>query len=419
MKNLKSVLGVAALAAVLGTTLASSNVLAWGDSAGGRRTYTKAEINSGVIDDKIILNSISDNETVGDERYFVQARADGTNDLWRTSDVTVEDGKTYVVRMYVHNNNRLGTDRIAENVKAQFTVPSDSAKSITVGGIVTSSNATPNKIWDEVVLKADTKFHLEYVAGSAHLGSNGKANGALSDALVNGGTLIGYDALDGKLPGCFQYGAFVSFKVKVVYDYDFTIAKNVRMAGDKTWLKQVTAKEGDTVEYMITYKNTSDVNELNVQLIEKLGSNQTYVPGSTILYNGNHKEGVKIQSDTLTTTGIAIGDYAPGAIAYVVFQVKVKNNNLGCGADNVLRSWTQGYIGQNNTMKQDYSDIIVHPGCPETPEKPPVEPENPPVTPETPPVLPQTGAASIAGTVLGVGSLATSAGAYLVSRKRF
>ena len=74
MKNIKSVLGLAAVAAVAGTTLTATNVLAWGDSDGGRKTYTIEEINNGAIDDKIVLNSISNNPDLN-EIYFVQARA--------------------------------------------------------------------------------------------------------------------------------------------------------------------------------------------------------------------------------------------------------------------------------------------------------------------------------------------------------
>ncbi|MBQ3464265.1 DUF11 domain-containing protein [Candidatus Saccharibacteria bacterium] len=416
MKHLKSLLGLAALTAVLGTSVVSSNVLAWGDSAGGRQTYTIDQINKGAIDNKIVLNSISDNPTVGNELYFVQARAESdSNNSWNANALTVEDGKTYVVRMYVHNNNRFGKDMVAKNVKASFIIPTNSAKELSINGVVSSSNATPSKVWDDVVFKSENTFHLEYISGTAHIGSNGKANGALSDKLVNGGTLIGYDALDGQIPGCFEYSAFISFKVKVVYDYDFTIEKKVRViGGEENWFDEVRAKVGDTVEYKITYKNTSNSTEKDVQIIELLGSDLKYIAGTTKLYNSNHKNGITLSSDDLTKTGINIGDYAPGAGAVILFRAKVVDKNLGCGADNVLRSWTQGYIGKNNTMKQDYADVLVHPACPEKP----VEPEKPPVEPETPPVLPETGPTAVAATVLGAGSLTTAAGAFITSRKK-
>lgn len=422
MKNLKTVSGLAALAVFAGSTLAPVDVLAWGDNSGnsdGRPTYTINQINNGAIDDQIVLNSISDNPTVGNELYFVQAREDGTEDLWNADSLSVEDGKTYVVRMYVHNNNRFGTDKIAKDVTAKFIVPTESSNELSVNGVISSSNATPSKVWDDVVFKSDSAFHLTYVTGSAHIGSNGAVNGALSDNLVGEGTLLGYDSLNGELPGCFGYSAFVSFKVKVDYDYDFTVEKKVRViGGEKGWFDQVYANVGDTVEYKISYKNTSNVTETNVQLFEKLGSDLEYIPGTTKLYNANNTSGIVLSSDNLTTSGINIGDYAAGTNATVTFRAKVVNSNLGCGADNVLRSWAQGYISTNDTMKQDYADVIVRPACPETPAEP-EQPVSPQTGEELPAELPNTGAGSIAASVVGAGSLVTSAGAYLASRKRF
>nr|MBR3257088.1 DUF11 domain-containing protein [Candidatus Saccharibacteria bacterium] len=426
MKNIKAVLGLAAFAAVAGTTLVAPSVFAWGDSANGRPTYTNDQINNGAIDDKIVLNSISDNPTVGNELYFVQVREDGTEDLWKPSEITVEDGKTYEIRMYVHNNNRKGTEMVAKDVFAKFIVPTSSAKELSVNGVLSASNATPNKVWDDVVLKGNSNFHLTYVSGSAKIENKTAISGTkLADSIVGNGVTLGYDSLNGDLPGCYGYSAFVGIKVKVTYDYDFSVEKKVRViGGEKNWFDQVYAKIGDTVEYKISYKNTSSVSEKNVVILEKLGSNLEYVKGSTKLYNSNNKEGVAISSDNLTTSGIGIGDYAAGTNATITFRAVVKNNNFGCGADNVLRSWSQGYIGKNDTMKQDYADVLVHPACPEntTPETPTPTP----VTPETPAkqttttvtVLPETGAGSIAAGVLGAGSLVTSAGAYLTSRKK-
>ena len=411
MKNIKSVLGVAAVAALAGTTLVATNVSAWGDSDGGRRTYTIEEINNGAIDDKIVLNSISDNPDMN-ELYFVQARAADAANVWNANDIEVENGKEYVVRLYVHNNNPRGTEMVAKDVFANVNVPTDSGKSITVTGTVSASNATPSKVWDEVVFKSSTNtFHLDYVEGSALIENKGKIGGTtLSDNLVMGGTTLGYDSLNGELPGCFGYSAFITFRVKAVFEYDFTVTKQVRIKGEKDWQKQVYAKVGDTVEYKITYKNTSDSREADVVLFDKLGSNQTYVKGSTKLYNSNHKEGITLSSDGLTTDeGINIGNYAAGGSAVVTFEVVMKDDNLGCGGDNVLRSWAQGYIGHDATMRQDYADVLIYKACPKN---------DTPVDPVKPEELPSTGASDIAVTALGAGSAVTAGGYYLTSRKK-
>ena len=413
MKNIKSVLGVAVVTAIAGTALVASNASAWGDVDGGRKSYTIEEINKGAIDDQIVLNSISDNPDLN-ELYFVQARAADAKNVWNANDIEVENGKEYIVRLYVHNNNPRGTEMVAKGVTANVNVPTESGKSITVTGTISAENSKPAKVWDEVVFKSSTNtFHLEYVKGSALIENNGAVNNTkLSDNLVMGGTTLGYDSLNGEIPGCFQYASIVTFRVKAIYDYDFSVTKLVRLAGETEWKKQVYAKVGDTVEYKITYKNTSDSLEENVVLFDKLGSNQTYVPGSTKLYNSNYKDGLALKDGLTTSEGINIGDYKANAAAVVTFQVTMQDDNLGCGGDNVLRSWAQGYIGHDETMKQDYADVLIYKGCPKNED---------PVTPVTPtdPVLPSTGASDIAATALGAGSLVTAAGYALTSRKRF
>ena len=159
-------------------------VLAWGDNGdydnGHRRSYTVEEIESGILGNEIIFNSISISEPIGgDERAFVAARENtginaGKDNKWTSiNDVKVEDGKEYIVRMYVHNNNPNGYDAIAENTRVKFNIPSASDKSVKVNGFISSSNANPSEYVDYVNFVSDTNFHLEYVYGSALLENNG------------------------------------------------------------------------------------------------------------------------------------------------------------------------------------------------------------------------------------------------------
>ena len=61
-------------------------------------------------------------------------------------------------------------------------------------------------VWDEAYGKASHgDVALRYVPGTAKIFSNGAVNGqALSDNLFKNGTPLGYDKLDGNLPGCNQ-----------------------------------------------------------------------------------------------------------------------------------------------------------------------------------------------------------------------
>lgn len=349
-------------------------VSAWGDNGGGRPSYTYEQINQGVLGDKIVFNSISDGVT-GDEKNFVGARENtgvsaGKDNVWDGNDITVENGKEYWVRLYVHNNSPKGMDAVAENVRVAFNIPQKSAKDIELNGFINSSNATPSEYWDYVNFHSDTAFHLEYVYGSAILENNaiGKSveNGGtgayhLSDDIVkaaSGGTLIGYDKIDGRIPGCDQYAAYVAIRVKVVYDTDYTVDKKVRIKGDadQDWKEQVDAKIGDEVEFKIQYVNTSDHNQTHVGIRDVLSANLEYVPGSTILLNANHPNGAKVNSDEVVNTGIAIGDYAPGANGVVYFNAKVVDQNLVCGK-NTMTNWGQVIIDKSGI--QDWARVVV------------------------------------------------------------
>lgn len=379
---IKSMLTIAASAIILaGIAITPINVLAWGDNEGGRDEYTIAEINRIYENgewpkDKIVFNSISDS-VIGHEFNFVAAREciiqdDGRanplpeGEYWNGNDIDVEDGKTYIIRLYVHNNNPYGTSNngagVAENVKVSFNIPSVSSKQVTVHGFILSSNATPSEYFDYINFNSEIPFHLEYIYGSALLENNSIGVGGLtlSDDIVqakSGGILIGYDALDGRIPGCFQYAGYVTIQVKVVFDYDYVIENEVRLSDskDKTWHKAVEAKVGDKVEFLIGYYNTSGFTQTDVAIRDYLPNNLKYIEGSTKLRNSNHPDGVTMNSNALTDGGIKIGSYGSGANAYVMFTAKVVDKNLSDGTDSLV-NYALG--GAGNIMIED--SAIVH-----------------------------------------------------------
>ena len=196
----------------------------WGDNIGGRTSYTIEEINEGKLYDQIIFNTISDS-TIGDEKNFVGAREDkeqtpGETRYWNGNLIDVDIGKEYVIRIYGHNNSPRGYNKVAEDVEIQFQIPSESGKSIAVHGLLSSSNANPSVYWDGVVFTCDTPFHLEYVQGSALFENNGVGAGGfqLPDDIVNNWVTVGYDKIDGRIPGCYQYSFYATIRVKIVED---------------------------------------------------------------------------------------------------------------------------------------------------------------------------------------------------------
>ena len=167
-KIYKSILGVTSAVVILAGTLTPVIVNAWGDSSNSRPSYTLDQVNAGKLGDKIVLNSITNNKVIGDEKNFVGAKVAGANvSTWNANTINVKDGETYTIRLYVHNNNPKGRKAVAEGVKATFSIPTTVAKSQTIVGYIDASNASPKRYWDEVVLNASENVYLEYVAGSA------------------------------------------------------------------------------------------------------------------------------------------------------------------------------------------------------------------------------------------------------------
>lgn len=364
---------------------------AWGDNIGGRDTYSLQEVNEGALGDTIAFNSISFQDsdytwykeatgenlpsgTITEEVNYVGARMVGENqgaqNVWNGNEIEAVDGEFYYIRLYAHNNNPGGYDAVAEDTKVFFNIPQESAARIRVNGYITSSNAYPSEYVDYVDFVAEQPFHLEYVYGSALLENNGiGADGGiqLSDDIAapeSGGVLIGYDELDGRVPGCYQYANYITIMVKVVYDYSFTLDTQVRLAGsaDESWQKEGAAEIGDTVEFQLTYENTDDLTQEGVVIRSMLPDNLEYVSGSTVLYNVNHPNGLVLDTDAVVAdNGINIGAYTAGSNAYIRFTAKVVDEDLAWGS-NTLVNWGRASVGE--TVQQDAASVIVQNNTP-------------------------------------------------------
>lgn len=417
-KIYKGILGVSAAVVVLAGTLTPVMVNAWGDSNNGRPSYTIAEINSGKIDDIITFNSISDGK-IGDEKNFVGAKVAGASvDTWNANTIDVKDGETYTIRLYVHNNNPLGTKAIAEGVKATFSIPTTVSDSQTIVGYLDSSNATPTRYWDEVTLKASENIYLEYVDGSAKYTNDKMGTVALPNEVVTSGATLGYEALDGKIPGCYGYDGVVTIDVKVHKSVASKLSKTVRIKGTKTWSESVDAKVGDEVEYQIEYVNLLSDTVNNVMIRDILPTNVEYVNDSTYLYNANYQSGVLLSDNTVTTSGINIGSYSAKGNAYVRFTGKVVDKTLACGS-NQLVNWASSTV--NGAVTKDDASVMVDKNDESCKEKPvdPTPTKDTPVQPtETPTTIVETGPGTIVTGAIGAGSVVTTLGYYIASRKK-
>lgn len=313
----------------------------------------------------VTFNSMTDNPKYGDERNFVRVKEAGASNSTYSDSATLQPGKEYEVMIFFHNNanqdlNASGQG-IAKGAYMRAELPAVVNGSAVSNGIVGATNANPKEVFDDVTLKSSSAVALRYVPNSAKITSNGAVNGkTLPDTLVTTGAALGYDSLNGELPGCEQYSGYVIYRFKADQP-NFNVSKKVRLSGTKEWSESVAAQPGDTVDFNIEYKNIGTTWQENVILKDKLPAGLTYVPGSTMLANANNPKGMKV-SDGVTDKGINIGNYNKDSNAFIKFSAKVaENDQLPTCGKNTLTNVAR--IETDNGNKEDNADVVVDKKC--------------------------------------------------------
>ena len=381
---------------VLSVLLIPVAVFAWGPD---RPTYTME-----VPADHVTFNSITNNPRYGDERNFFRVREAGSATGTPYLDSTkVEPGKQYQIMVFYHNNaasnlNADGTG-IAHGAYTRAEIPAVVKKgsSAPADAYVSATNANPTSVYDDITFQNDTAgdIALRYVPGSTAIHSFGKVDGTkLPDSILSaGGVALGYDALDGNLPGCNEYSGYVTFNV-LAEQPNFTFAKQVRLSGTTTWAKNVNAKPGDTVDYMLSYANTGTTEQKDVVLKDTLPTGLSYVTGSSKLKNATHPNG-DATSDGIGAGGINIGDYAKDSNAFLLFSTKI-----GTEADcKIVKNVAA--VETNNGNATDEATVTVNSGNCTTVAA----------------ALPETGPAEVILTLIGIAAVTFGVVYYLRSRR--
>lgn len=426
--------------------------LAWGPS---RETFT--------IDnpsDHVQFNSITNNPNIGDERNFVGIREDGSANTWYDT-LDAQSGKEYVVRMYVHNNAATSLNLVAHDVTAKVNLPTTTGKSVDITGFVSASNVGANtkgnagsyaEVYDDAKLTSTQDFNVAYVPGSLKYENNafGAAGTTLPESIFTStGAKLGYDKLDGNIPGCFQYSGYVTFKIKPQFatTNTYTFSKLVSQHGANKWVDSYAAQPGETVDYLLQYKNTSNAQQNDVTFRDTLPTGMTYVAGSTTFGNSKTPNGVKASDNIANGTGINVGSYAAGANAWAIFSAKTPTNDQlpTCGANTLVNT---GKVNVNGTSISDTANVTLNKTCTTTPpvnnitvcdlstkqtttikesdfdstkySKDLNDCQEVPVTPPsttTPPELPHTGMSGNIVAIVGLGALIASTAYYVASRR--
>ena len=417
--------------------------LAWGPN---RETFTIANPS-----DHVQFNSITDNPNIGDERNFVGVREKGSTNTWYDT-INAQKDKTYIVRVYVHNNAATSLNLVAKNVTAKVNLPTTTGKSVDITGFVNASNVGADgkgnagayaEVYDNAKLTSTENFNVAYVPGTLKYENNafGAAGTALPESIfTSAGAKLGYDKLDGNIPGCFQYAGYVSFEIKPQFAQtsDYSFSKMVSKHGANKWVESYQAQPNETVDYLLQYKNTGTVQQDGVTFRDTLPTGMTYVNGSTTYGNAKTPNGVKASDNIANGTGINVGSYAAGANAWAIFSAKAPTTAQlpVCGINTLVNT---GKVTVSGTSSSDTANVTINKECipgtinvcdlstktiisiKETDFNPSKHSKNlddcKTVPPVTPPELPHTGMTENIVAVVGLGALIASITYYVASRR--
>lgn len=344
---------VAAVFGITAVVLVPLGIYAWGPS---RETFTMEK-----PADHVTFNSITDNPDVGDERNFLRVRdadsqywQDGTTNGWTDTISNMEEGHTYTVRMYVHNNAAANLNLEATGVRAHVNLPTSEdswGKQYEVNGYLYADNATPNEVWDNIVLKSDKEFHVKVVSAKYYNNirtekSNGfdLGNEVYTAKGEGTGALLGYEQMDGKIPGCLEYSGYVLMKIQPVFkEPGYDVEKTV----DKT-----TAKPGDTIKYTIKVTNTGEVDLTNVKVTDQLPA--YYSKAEEKVGSQNGSTGSIVKGGEITFNKLSVGETATIEISYTIKGA----DDLECG-DTVITNKATGTTDQDDSEDDDGNNEVT------------------------------------------------------------
>jgi uncharacterized repeat protein (TIGR01451 family) len=282
----------------------------------------------------------------------------GTNN-WGAS-TTASYNQVVAVQVVYNNKEEAGSGKTADNLHVKINIPKTAGKTQTVTTTTKADNS--NQVNGSATVNLDrADAYLQYIPGTATWKHASTDNGPMTVVQkVSDDVVLGANGINlGKENPCQAGSIVVQARVMVP---GLTVDKYVRVKGQAEWKTSVNAKLGDTLQYEIAYHNTGNTTQNDVEFRDQLPKGISYVAGTTKLKSGNYPNGLNVTSNALVTDGITVGDYAPGAAAYVMFEAKVdKANELACG-ENTLRNI--GYV-QPTGMNYYYNtaDVVVNKAC--------------------------------------------------------
>ena len=136
---------------------------------------------------------------------------------------------------------------------------------------------------------------------------------------------------------------------------DLTIEVRKKDENEPKWADRVYAVPGEYVRFRIGIRNMSSEMFRNLTLRDILPTGLSYISGSTQIYNTKHPKGVTLSDNIITDNGISIGDYAPGANAWIYFDATA--SEIPSSKNVIYRNIIQACGGYG--AKEQSADVIM------------------------------------------------------------
>lgn len=136
---------------------------------------------------------------------------------------------------------------------------------------------------------------------------------------------------------------------------NLTIDVRKKDENEPKWADKVYAVPGECVRFRIGIRNMSSEMFRNLTLRNILPTGLSYINGSTQIYNAKHPQGVTLSDNIITDMGVNIGDYAPGANAWIYFNATTSETT---SSKNIIyRNIIQACGGYG--AKEQSADVLV------------------------------------------------------------
>jgi hypothetical protein len=213
------------------------------------------------------FNIYNDVIGVGNEKDFLRIGPKGATAGQFTNQQTVCDGEADLW-FYVHNGapegfngtNFNGTG-VAKDTKIKVALPGGESKDHTLSGTISANNAASVMDTAKLVCGTDA-VSVSYVAGTTEVFSQNlgtvKLNAQQEQQLLTSGTQIGSHAMNGVVPGCWEFRVWVKLTVKVKKQ-EKPVGNGVCKATDLQVIDKVSRKVKVTVNGQLTGEGASIV----------------------------------------------------------------------------------------------------------------------------------------------------------------